>query len=207
MFDLERWQEIFEAISKNKLRTFLTGISVASGIFILVILLGFGQGMRNGIAHEFEEDAATSVWVWPGETTVAYKGLNPGRYVQLRNEDFDQVSQLFSKDIEYMAAFLFIRGVSAVYKDEVLAYELAGTYPSMQFIENESMVQGRFIHSKDIDQKAKVVVIGQNIKAEVFDDKAKVIGEMIQLSGIPFKIVGVYSDPQESRKKIECSFP
>ncbi|MDO7619797.1 MAG: ABC transporter permease, partial [Flavobacteriaceae bacterium] len=82
MFDLERWQEIFEAISKNKLRTFLTGISVASGIFILVILLGFSQGMRNGIAHEFEEDAATSVWVWPGETTVAYKGLNPGRYVQ-----------------------------------------------------------------------------------------------------------------------------
>ena len=104
MFDLERWQEIFEAISKNKLRTFLTGISVASGIVILVILLGFSQGMRNGIAHEFEEDAATSVWVWPGETTVAYKGLNSGRYVQLRNEAFDQVGQLFSGQIRLYCA-------------------------------------------------------------------------------------------------------
>jgi len=76
-----------------------------------------------------------------------------------------------------------------------LAYELAGTYPSMQFIENESMVQGRFINSKDIDQKSKVVVIGQNIKKEVFEAKDQVIGKMIHLSGIPFKIVGVYSDP------------
>ncbi len=75
----------------------------------------------------------------------------------------------------------------------------------MQFIENESMVQGRFIHSKDIDQKAKVVVIGQNIKAEVFDDKAKVIGEMIQLSGIPFKIVGVYSF-KEGKEIVETYF-
>lgn len=207
MFDLERWQEIFEAISKNKLRTFLTGLSVASGIFILVILLGFGQGMRNGIAHEFEEDAATSVWVWPGETSVAYKGLNPGRYIQLRNEDFDQVNRLFADNIEHMAAFFFIGGVNAVYENEVLAYELAGTYPSMQFIENESMVQGRFINSKDIQEKTKVIVIGQNIKEEVFEENDQVIGEIIQLSGISFKIVGVYTDPSGVQEENRMFIP
>ena len=66
MFDLERWEEIFETISKNTLRTFLTGLSVASGIFILVILLGIGEGMRNGISREFEQDAANILYVWTG---------------------------------------------------------------------------------------------------------------------------------------------
>src|SRR6476660_6550830 len=89
MFNIERWQEIFEAISKNKLRTFLTGISVASGIFILVILLGVGKGLQNEIEKQFERDAAGLITVWSGKTAKAYKGLNPGRDVQFRNSDYD----------------------------------------------------------------------------------------------------------------------
>ena len=115
MFDLERWQEIFDTIRKNKLRTFLTGLSVASGIFILVILLGFGQGMRNGIANEFEQDASTSVWVWPGLTTMEYKGLNPGRRIQLRNENFDNWSDQNRDRIEYNSARIFIRDITVTY--------------------------------------------------------------------------------------------
>ena len=74
MFNIERWQEIFEAIAKNKLRTFLTGISVASGIFILVILLGVGKGLQNGISKQFERDAEGIIEVWSGTTTKEYKG-------------------------------------------------------------------------------------------------------------------------------------
>lgn len=77
MFYIERWQEILDTIRKNKLRTFLTELSVASGIFIRVILLGFGQGMQNGIAEEFKEDTATSIWVCPHRTTIEYKRLMP----------------------------------------------------------------------------------------------------------------------------------
>ena len=101
MFDIERWQEIFDTIRKNKLRTFLTGLSVASGIFMLVILLGFGQGMQNGIKHEFQQDAETSLWVWSGTTSKAHKGLNPGRQIQLRNENYDKSSTIFMDYIEY----------------------------------------------------------------------------------------------------------
>ena len=83
MFDIDRWQEIFDTIRKNKLRTFLTGLSVASGIFILVILLGFGQGFQNGIKKEFEDDATNRVWVWAQVTTKEHIGLNRGSRIQL----------------------------------------------------------------------------------------------------------------------------
>jgi len=85
MFSLERWEEIFDTIRKNKLRTFLTGVSVASGIFILVILLGVSTGMQNGVQSQFQRDAANRISVWTGVTSVEYKGLNPGRRIQLKN--------------------------------------------------------------------------------------------------------------------------
>jgi len=88
MFSLERWQEIFETLNKNRLRTFLTALSVASGIFILVILLGVSTGIQNGVQSEFEQDATNRISVWTGVTTKEHKGLNPGRYIQLKNEDF-----------------------------------------------------------------------------------------------------------------------
>ncbi len=126
MFDLERWQEIFDTIRKNKLRTFLTGVSVASGIFMLVILLGFGQGMQNGIAHEFEEDATTIVEVWPGVTTKEYKGLNPGRRIQLRNENYEKFKCLVRDKIEYKSPLFFVRNVTVNYGKEALVYGVQG---------------------------------------------------------------------------------
>ena len=104
MFDLERWEEIFETIRKNKLRTFLTGLSVASGIFILVVLLGIGEGMRNGIAQEFERDAANIMYVYTGVTSKEYKGLNPGRRIQMKNEDFNYTAVKYQDDLEYRSS-------------------------------------------------------------------------------------------------------
>ncbi len=101
MFDLERWQEIFETIGKNKLRTFLTGLSVASGIFILVILLGIGEGMRKGVSSEFENDAANILFVFTGTTSKEYKGLNPGRRIQMKNEDYNTTVALNQDQLEY----------------------------------------------------------------------------------------------------------
>ena len=101
MFDIERWQEIFETLRKNKLRTFLTGLSVASGIFILVILLGFSKGIENGVTSQFQQDATNMITVWTGRTTKEYKGLNPGRYIQLKNDNFNMISQKYEDYIEY----------------------------------------------------------------------------------------------------------
>lgn len=201
MFDIERWQEIFDTIRKNKLRTFLTGLSVASGIFILVILLGFGQGMRNGIEQEFKQDASTSVWVWPGVTSKEYKGLNPGRRIQLVNENFEKTSAMFNKTIEYESARIYVGGVSVNYGKEALIYGVQGVGPDFQFIDNASMVEGRFINYQDEVSTGKVAIIGNKIKKDVFNEVDSPIGEFIDISGIPFKIIGVFKEMEEREEE------
>lgn len=116
MFNLERWEEIFETISKNKLRTFLTGLSVLSGIFILVILLGISQGMQNGISTQFQGDAANIIYVWTGVTSVEYKGMNPGREIQLRNKDYDQIVRAHENELEYKSSIYSTWGQMITYK-------------------------------------------------------------------------------------------
>ena len=202
MFDIERWQEIFDTIRKNKLRTFLTGISVASGIFILVILLGFGQGMQNGIEQEFEQDAATSVWVWPGVTSKEFKGMNTGRRIQLNNENYNNSVALFKESIQYDSPRIFLRGITVNYGKESLVYSVQGVAANFQFIENAKMIDGRFINYLDEKAIAKVAIIGKKIRTDVFNEVKTPIGEYIDISGIPFKIIGVfkeYEDREEER--------
>ena len=194
MFNLDNWREIFETLHKNKLRTFLTSLSVASGIFILVILLGFSQGMQNGIRKEFQADATNVVWVWSEVTTKEYKGLNPGRRIEVRNENFDYANKVFQEDIEYKSANMWRGGLSATYKSESGSYGVVGVHPNMQQIENSQMVSGRFINEDDIDKKLKVIVISQKIRNELMKDVEKPVNEYLQIGGINFQVIGVYSD-------------
>ena len=198
MFDIERWQEIFDTIRKNKLRTFLTGLSVASGIFILVILLGFGQGMQNGIEAEFKEDAATSIWVWPNRTTIEYKGLNPGRRIQLRNENFDVITEDLAVEYEKASILYFPRNVQVVYNNDLLVYNVAGTNGDLQVIENEFLSEGRYINEADVATNAKVAVISNKIKREVFAELDSPLGEYLTISGAGFKIIGVFGERSDN---------
>ncbi|WP_062056510.1 ABC transporter permease [Aquimarina longa] len=201
MFNIERWQEIFETISKNKLRTFLTGISVASGIFILVLLLGVGQGMQNGISKEFESDASNSIWLYTGVTSVEYKGLNPGREIELSNEDYDFINKKNEKYLEYKSSRARQRGVVVTYGEESGSYGVEGIFADFQMIENQDMVSGRFINQNDIDVRSKVAVIGNKIKKDLFKKKINPVGEYIKLNDISFKVVGVFSDRAGEREE------
>lgn len=207
MFDIDRWQEIFETIRKNKLRTFLTSISVASGIFILVILLGFGQGMENGIKKEFEADAANRIWLWSQVTTKEYKGLNPGRSIQFNNEDYNNLTSLYAKELEYKSDLFRVRGATINYKEESVSYGINGISPNYQQIENQKIVLGRYINYADLASKNKVIVISNKIKNELLKDVENPLEEYLQLSGINFKIVGVYMDEGGEREEDRVFIP
>jgi len=206
MFDIERWQEIFDTIRKNKLRTFLTGLSVASGIFILVILLGFGQGMQNGIAAEFKEDAATSLWVWPRRTSIEYNGLNPGRRIQLKNDNFETITTTLGNDFEKASVLYFPRDIQVVYNNDLLVYNVAGTNGDLQVIENEFLSEGRYINETDVQQNAKVAVISNKIKREVFAHLESPLGEYLTISGAGFRIVGVFGEHGQNEGEEERIF-
>lgn len=207
MFDIDRWQEIFDTIRKNKLRTFLTGLSVASGIFILVILLGFGQGFQNGIKKEFEADATNRVWVWTQSTTKEHNGLNPGRRIRLKNENLEYANTAFEEDLEYRSGVFRVRGVSINYKEESGAYGIQGVSPDYQKIENCKMITGRYLNQMDMDNLHKVVVISKKIKRELMKKVENPLDEYLQLSGINFKIIGVYADEGGDREENRIYIP
>ena len=206
MFNIERWQEIFEAISKNRLRTFLTGISVASGIFILVILLGAGKGLQNGIEKQFERDAAGIIEVWSGTTTKEYKGLNPGRQIQFRNSDYTQSVQKFGDKLDSKASTYNFWGAPFSYGKESGSYQYRGVDPDYSIIENLTVVKGRYVNSKDLDNNEKVAVIGMKIKTDLFKDK-EALGEEIMINKINFKVIGIFTDPGGEREEARAYLP
>ncbi|WP_066223587.1 ABC transporter permease [Formosa haliotis] len=206
MFDIERWQEIFETLRKNKLRTFLTGLSVASGIFILVILLGFSKGIQNGVTSQFERDASNLISIRPGLTTKEYKGLNPGRQIQFKNSDFNTISRKYANEIEYKSAYYTIWGGLVNYKNESGNYRIQGILPGNQFIENADIGQGRFINYSDVEESKKVAVIGNRVKKDLFKDEDP-INKDISVYGISYKVVGVFFDPGGERDESKVFLP
>jgi putative ABC transport system permease protein len=206
MFNIERWQEIFQAIAKNKLRTFLTGVSVASGIFILVILLGAGKGLQNGIEKQFERDAEGIIEVWSGATTKEYKGLNPGRQIQFRNSDYDLTVQKFGDQLAKKASTYNFWGGLISYGKESGNYQYRGVYPDYLAIENATIIKGRFINENDLRNNEKVAVIGLKIKQDLFKEK-EALGKQIAINNINFKIVGIFTDPAGEREETRAYLP
>lgn len=193
MFDYDKWTEIFNSILRHKLRTALTALGVFWGIFMLVLLLGAGQGLENGVNYEFRDDAINSVFIRRGYTSMPYNGLPKGRRIQFSNEDFDYLQEQF-EDIEYLTARFYLSGDQTVrYKERSLSYSTRGVHPDHQYLENSKVIEGRYINQLDLDHQRKVCLIGQIIKKEIFGDQPAV-GESLQIGKAVYTIVGVYTD-------------
>ncbi|MBE9467593.1 MAG: ABC transporter permease [Bacteroidetes bacterium] len=197
MFDIDSWQEIFGTIKKNKLRTFLTGFSVAWGIFMLIILLGSGKGFENGVKKQFAGDAVNSIWVYSGSTSMAYKGFKPGRRIRFTNNDYDE-TKLKVKQVEEISSRYGIGGNHSItYKEKYGAFNIVTVHPATKHIEKIQMKEGRFINEIDINKYRKITSISKIVKDALFDKKEEAIGKYININNIPFKVVGIFEDKNE----------
>lgn len=200
MLDLDLWQEILATIRQNKLRTLLTGFSVAWGIFMLVLMMGSGAGLANGIEYSFRDDAVNSVWIRSGETSIAYKGQRPGRDVDLDNLDYQTLRGGY-RDIEHLSGRYYLRGqVQVRYRNETGSFSIRAVHPDHQYIENTTVARGRFINALDLERRRKVAVLGGSVRTALFG-AADPLGEHIDINGIPFQVVGQYSDAGEDREQ------
>lgn len=193
MFDRDKWQEIFSTIKKNKLRTFLTGFSVAWGIFMLIILLGSGKGLQNGVSKEFDSSATNTIWVWSGQTSLPYKGMKPGRNIQLENKDYDEVKASV-KGIDKSSSRYNIWGNNTLsYKKQYGSFNVRNVYPDYADIEKLTIVKGRFINKPDIEHFRKTTTISTQVEEALFKGENP-IGKYINVNGVPFKVVGLFTD-------------
>ena len=198
MFDIDKWQEILATIKKNKMRTFLTGFSVAWGIFMLMILLGSGNGLSNGVAANFMNDAVNAMWIWTGETTIPYEGMKTGRPIRFQNQDQEIVQKV--PGVGVSSGRYFMGNTRYSYLKESGEYTTITCQPELKDVENLILNEGRFINQIDILQKRQVVVIGSDSKTALFKDSVA-LGEFVNINKVPFKVVGICTEPGSTRNR------
>lgn len=191
MFDRDKWQEIFNTIGKNKTRTFLTGFSVATGIFMLIFLLGAGRGLKNGMMDNFARDAQNSMQIYGGRTTKAYKGTPEGKYIQMVNRDFTAIENSL-KQIDAISAMGYIPGSEVIsYKNRFGNFNVSPIHDTYQEISKMDITHGRFLNKNDISEFRKVAVLQDEVKKTLFP-KENPINKFITINKIKFKVVGVF---------------
>lgn len=193
MFDTDKWQEIFATMGKNRLRTFLTGFSVAWGIFMLILLLGTGQGLQNGVQAQFKDDASNGIYIRRGQTSTAYKGYQPGRFINFNNEDYSDITTEID-DVGESSARFYLWGSNTVsYGRETGSFNIIACHPGHQYLEQSIILSGRMINEFDIREYRKSAVIGLRVKESLFR-QADPIGKYIRINGVMFRVVGVFTD-------------
>lgn len=198
MFDLDRWREIFQSINKNRLRSVMSGFTVAFAILLFTLLFGIASGLGNFFKEAFADDAKNLLFFRAGRTTKPYKGLQTGRKVQLKNTDYNYVTEEYTDNIQYKTAKIN-KNLIIKYENEASNYGVKAVHPDYQFLEKIILYEGRFLNERDLKLKSKVIVIGRLIKKDLFGEKLA-LGKRVNVNGSSFLIVGIFSDENTDRE-------
>lgn len=203
LLDADRWVELFDTLRRNKLRSTLTSLAVAWGIFMLVVLLGAGTGLANGVTYAFRDDAVNSIWFWPGTTALPFEGHPPGRQLRFENADHDRFAAL--PGVDKITSRFYPPGDELLvrYRARAAPFEIRSVHPDHLFLENTRIVAGRFLDPLDLAERRKVTVLGAAVLEGLGAD-GSILGEDVALGGIPHRVVGIFDDDggDEERRRV-----
>lgn len=199
MFDRDRWQEILNVLWMNKLRTFITGVSVAWAIFMLVFLMGGGNGLQNGVNHMFRDDAVNSIWIWSSATSIPHDGLPVGREIKMENADYEKIKTF--DGVRHSSGRYNVWGEFSIkHENNKGVFSIRAVHHGHRYLENTEMTHGRYISSDDNKNRTKVAVIGKLVSEHFFDSHEEALGEWINIKGAFFQVIGVFEDTGGDRE-------
>ena len=192
MFDLDRWQEIWITITHNKSRSVLTAFGVFWGMLMLVLMVGAGNALEEGMSSQIEGFATNSCFFAAERTTLPYRGFRKGRRWDMTNKDIPIIREKV-KELQYISPVLFGGGndKNVVRGEKNGSYRVKGCYPEYDLIEKSKMLYGRYVNDIDIVEKRKVCVIGERIHEVLFQKGEDPTGKQIRVNGIYFQVIGV----------------
>jgi putative ABC transport system permease protein len=192
LFDRDTWQEVYDSMSKNKLRTAITMVGVWWGILLLITLLGAARGMENSFNRAFGDFATNSVFVWGQNTSKPFKGFQEGKRVRLKLSHVDKIKDNIA-GIEFVVPRN--RNQALVVRNFLSGnFSVNGDYPLLDQIQKKKMIEGRFINQNDINLNKKVAVISEDIYKQLFEKDENPIGAYVQMNSINFTIIGVFQN-------------
>ena len=190
MFNRDFWSEIFMALRRNKLRTILTGFAISWGIFMLIILLSAGNGLKNGVTNNFSDRIKNTYTIWSSSTELPYKGHKAGRFIMLNNKDVQLIESLYQ--VEEVSPVLS-KGGTIVFGEKSRSVEMEGVKPIYKKIDGIKILEGRFINENDMKNKMKVVVLDKDSNDELLrtTGETSLIGKTVYINGLSFTVIGV----------------
>lgn len=205
MFDVDKWQEILGTMRKNKLRTVLTAFGVFWGIFMLVMLMGAGKGMQNGIERMFAEEATNAFWIWSGKTSVPSHGFKPGKVIQFDNQTLEEITNKV-ENVELKAPRNNLFGEYVVkYKDKNGGFRVFGSTSHFLQINGEKLNKGRLLNQNDDRYRRKVTILGERAKKVLFGEE-DAIGKYVEIKGVFFQVVGIYNTMENQGRNEERAY-
>ncbi len=201
--------EVADSLRTHKVRTALAVLTVAWGIFMLVLLLGAGRGIQNGVELQFRDDAVNSIRIYQGKTTIAHNGLPRGRSISYNNEDYDLVRAKVAH-VDKLTGRYYVGDNLVSYGGQQAAFDIRGVHPDHQYLEKTVLTDGRYINEFDLLERRKVCVIGAQVVARLFEDSESgrgPVGELLQLGGTVCQVIGVFTDAGSRREEEAVYLP